>query len=48
VSAVTLTTAAPDAEIAALKAAYERRCPLYNLLRKSGCRMVETWTVGRR
>lgn len=47
VSAVTLTTAAPDAEIAALRAAYERRCPLYNLLRKSGCRMIEDWTVLR-
>jgi len=45
VSDVTIRTAAPDGEIDALKAAYERRCPLYNLLRRSGCRMVENWRV---
>lgn len=26
-----------------MKAAYEKRCPLYNLFRKAGCRMVERW-----
>lgn len=45
VSDITIRTAAPAAAIAALKAAYLRRCPLYNLFRKSGCRMVENWRV---
>lgn len=47
VSDITVRTAARDREIDALKAAYERRCPLYNLFRKSGCRMVENWQVDR-
>ena len=45
VSDIGIRTNASDDEIEALKAAYERRCPLYNLLRKSGCRMIETWRV---
>jgi uncharacterized OsmC-like protein len=47
VSDISLSTSASDAEIDALKAAYERRCPLYNLFRKSGCRMIENWSVER-
>jgi uncharacterized OsmC-like protein len=45
VSDIRIRTNASDSEIDALKIAYERRCPLYNLLRKSGCRMVENWRV---
>jgi uncharacterized OsmC-like protein len=47
VSDISIRTTAPDDEIEALKAAYERRCPLFNLLRKSGCRMIENWRVRR-
>lgn len=47
VSDVAFRTSAPDSEIEAMKAAYERRCPLFNLLRKSGCRMLENWRVLR-
>jgi hypothetical protein len=28
-----------------MKAAYEKRCPLHNLFRKAGCRMVDNWHV---
>jgi len=28
-----------------MKSDYERRCPLYNLFKKAGCRMVENWHV---
>ncbi|MGH6620761.1 MAG: OsmC family protein [Alphaproteobacteria bacterium] len=45
VSNIRICTDAPDHEIDALKLAYERRCPLYNLLRKSGCRMIENWRI---
>jgi uncharacterized OsmC-like protein len=45
VSDIGIRTDASDREVADLKAAYERRCPLYNLLRKSGCRMIENWRV---
>lgn len=45
VSDIRIRTNASDSEIDALKNAYERRCPLYNLLRKSGCRMIENWRV---
>ena len=47
VSDIVLRTAASAAEVGALKVAYERRCPLFNLLRKSGCDMVENWRVDR-
>ena len=26
-----------------MRAAYEKRCPLYNLFKKAGCKMVERW-----
>ena len=29
-----------------MKAAYLQRCPLYNLFRKAGCRMVDNWHFG--
>lgn len=38
------TGAAPEA-IERMKVAYLKRCPLYNLLRLSGCRMVENWRI---
>jgi uncharacterized OsmC-like protein len=47
VSDIDILTAAPDADLEDLKAAYERRCPLFNILRKSGCRMVENWWIER-
>lgn len=28
-----------------MKADYERRCPLHNLFRKAGCRIVDNWHV---
>lgn len=45
VSDIHLTCTAGDAEIEALKAAYIRRCPVYNILRNSGCRMIDNWSV---
>lgn len=45
VSDIRIRTSASDVEIDAMKAAYARRCPLHNLFRKSGCRMVEIWNV---
>lgn len=45
ISDIRIRTNASDSEIDALKIACERRCPLYNLLRKSGCRMIENWRV---
>ena len=42
---VWLTTGATRAAIARLRAAYERRCPLYNLFRNSGCKVAETWHI---
>ena len=45
VSDIRIRTDASDSEIDALKIAYERRCPMYNLLRKSGCRMIENWRI---
>lgn len=47
VSDITLRTGAADGAIAALKTAYERRCPIFNLLQKSGCRMIENWRIDR-
>jgi uncharacterized OsmC-like protein len=47
VSDIALRTAAPEAAIEALKSAYERRCPLFNLLRQGGCRMIENWRIDR-
>jgi len=45
VSDITIKTKVTPDELEALKADYLRRCPLYNLLRKSGCRMVENWVI---
>lgn len=47
VSDIDIRTAASDADLEDMKAAYERRCPLFNILRKSGCRMVENWRIER-
>jgi len=47
ISDISIRTTASECEIDAMKAAYERRCPLYNLLRKGGCRMVENWHIDR-
>jgi len=47
VSDIAIRTVASEADIEAMKVAYERRCPLFNLLRKSGCRMIENWTINR-
>jgi uncharacterized OsmC-like protein len=45
VSDIEIRTDAAADEIERLKAAYLKRCPLYNLLRLSGCRMVENWQI---
>jgi len=42
---VWIETDAKASIIGDLRAAYERRCPLYNLFRNSGCRVTETWHV---
>ncbi len=45
VSEIWVDTKAPRRALARLRAEYERRCPLYNLFRASGCRMTEKWHV---
>lgn len=45
VSDIALRTDADAAAVAALKASYLKRCPLYNLLHRSGCRMIENWSI---
>lgn len=45
VSDIALQTDASSEELEALKADYLKRCPIYNLLRKSGCAMIENWIV---
>ncbi|MFQ5912412.1 MAG: OsmC family protein [Nitrospinota bacterium] len=44
---VTLKTAASDAQIEELKDGYFKRCPVYNLCRKSGAEIIENWTIER-
>jgi len=45
VSEIWLKATADAATIGQMKSAYERRCPLHNLFKKAGCRMVEKWHV---
>jgi hypothetical protein len=45
VSEIWLKATADAATIDQMKSAYERRCPLHNLFKKAGCRMVEKWHV---
>jgi uncharacterized OsmC-like protein len=45
VSDIWLKTPADAESIERMKAAYEQRCPLYNLFKQAGCRMVENWHV---
>jgi len=45
VSEIRLCTAADTAAIERMRAAYERRCPLHNLFRRAGCRMIDRWQV---
>ncbi|MGQ0653105.1 MAG: OsmC family protein [Betaproteobacteria bacterium] len=34
-----------DGSAESMKAAYEKRCPLHNLFKKAGCRMLDHWHV---
>ena len=45
ISDIWLTSPADHAAIERMKTAYERRCPLHNLFRKAGCRMLDNWHV---
>lgn len=45
VSDIWLDIAAGESAIARMREAYERRCPLYNIMRKAGCRMIDNWHV---
>ena len=45
VSDIWLDSSGDHAAIASMRAAYELRCPLYNIMRKSGCRMIDNWHV---
>lgn len=47
VSDIWISTGAPNEQIEEMKAQYLRRCPLYNLFRKSGCAMTDNWHVRR-
>ena len=42
---IRIETTADGEAIARMRTAYERRCPLYNLFRKAGCRMLDRWQV---
>jgi uncharacterized OsmC-like protein len=44
---VTMKTAASDEQIEAMKKEYVRRCPVYNLFRKSGAKIIENWVIER-
>jgi uncharacterized OsmC-like protein len=44
-SEIWLSTSAAPKAVARLREEYERRCPLYNLFRQSGCRMTEVWKI---
>ena len=44
-SEIWLESSGDAATIERMRAAYERRCPLYNLMKKAGCRMVDNWHV---
>jgi len=45
VSEIQLKSSADAATIEKMKSAYEHRCPLHNLFRRAGCRMVDNWHV---
>ena len=45
ISDIWLKSPADHTAIERMKSAYERRCPLHNLFRKAGCRMIENWHV---
>ena len=45
VTDVWIKTDAPAGAIEEMKVQYLRRCPLYNLFRKSGCHMTDNWHV---
>jgi uncharacterized OsmC-like protein len=47
VSDIWLKASADAAAIVRMRSAYERRCPLYNLFSKAGCRMLDNWHVER-
>ena len=48
VSDIFLSTNSSAAVFERMKAAYVQRCPLYNLFRKAGCRMVDNWHLDNR
>jgi uncharacterized OsmC-like protein len=45
VSDITLDIAGDRSRVEKMKSAYHQRCPLHNLFRKAGCRMVDNWHV---
>lgn len=44
-SDIWLKIAADAPTIERMRTAYERRCPLYNIMKKAGCRMTDNWHV---
>ncbi len=44
-SEIWLEIEASAEQVEALKAAYARRCPVYNLFQASGCTMTDVWRV---
>lgn len=45
VSDIWLTTSVGTEALRELRTQYERRCPVYNILRKSGCQMIDNWHI---
>ena len=46
-SDITLKTSASDEEIENLKKEYFKRCPVFNLFRKSNAKMIDNWVIER-
>jgi len=44
-SEIRVRTSAAPALVERMKTEYEARCPLYNLMRKAGCRMLDQWVI---
>ena len=47
ISDIRLTIDAGSAVIEKMRDAYEARCPLYNIMRKAGCHMIDNWHIER-
>ena len=47
VSDIWIEISGDRAAVERMREAYERRCPLYNIMKKAGCRMIDNWHVSQ-